>query len=199
MILNLACMNAAFTTVWALYQSSSWFCRVWMWTLWWLSTSRWTRPQRCAGVLTVRTDASTPTWAPPATSKWSSLRRSRSFPNQKRRFLRRKRYDQCFSEYKKKLTAVGCSDDHLGHLWINDERNPILSSRCALNVWRTGYHSNCCWWTLLNQFVFFFTDFSKETEKAETYVSGVNVNKVQHPYYQMTLFLYLWFYLLTWT
>ncbi len=59
----------------------------------------------------------------------------------------------------------------------------------ALNVWRTGYHSNCCWWTLLNQFLFFFTDFSKETEKAETYVSGVNVNKVQHPYYQMTLFL----------
>lgn len=42
----------------------------------------------------------------------------------------------------------------------------------------------------LTNFIF-FTDFSKETEKAETYGSGVNVNKVQHLYYQMTLFLYL--------
>ncbi len=172
MILNLACMNAVFTTVWALYQSSSWSCRVWMWTLWWLSTSRWTRPQRCAGVLTVRTDASTPTWAPHATSKWSSLRRSRSFPNQRRRFLRRKRYDRCFSEYKKKSKL----------------QLAVVMTTWALNVWRTGYHRTAVDERSLTNF-FFFTDFSKETEKAETYVSGVNVNKVQHPYYQMTLFL----------
>ena len=65
--------------------------RVWMWTPWWSSTYKWTRPLRCAGVRTVPTAASTPTWAPPATSRWSSQRRSRSCPNLRRRSPRRKR------------------------------------------------------------------------------------------------------------
>lgn len=33
-------------------------------------------------------------------------------------------------------------------------------------------------------------DFSEETEEAEAYGSGVNVNKVQHSYYTMTLLLF---------
>lgn len=74
-----------------LFLSGSGF-RVWMWTLWLLSTSRWTRPPRWGGARTVPTDASTPTWAPPATSRWSWPRRSRSSPNQRRRWLRRRRW-----------------------------------------------------------------------------------------------------------
>lgn len=48
----------------------------------------------------------------------------------------------------------------------------------------------------------FFTGFSEETEEAETYGSGVNVNKVQHSYYKMTVPFFcdfFYFYLLTWT
>lgn len=45
---------------------------------------------------------------------------------------------------------------------------------------------------------FLFADFSEETEEAEAYGSGVNVNKVQRSYYTLTLllFLYIQFFIL---
>ena len=91
---NMQCSCVA-DSCWAhvsdLFLSGSGF-RVWMWTLWSLSTSRWTRPPRWGGARTAPTVASTPTWAPPATSRWSWPRRSRSSPNQRRRWLRRRRW-----------------------------------------------------------------------------------------------------------
>lgn len=107
--------------------------RVWMWTPWSLSTSRSTRPPRWGDARTVPTDASTPTWAPPATSRWSSPRRSRSFPSPKRRSPRRKRYEGN-SDPRDYLICERCSDDFLGHLWMTHENKQLNSEQpCCVN------------------------------------------------------------------
>ena len=63
-----------------------------MWILWSLSTSRWTKLPRCGPEFTEHMAGSTRTWALPATWRWSSLRKSRLFLNQRRKLHRRKRY-----------------------------------------------------------------------------------------------------------
>lgn len=154
--------------------------RVWMWTLWSSSTFRSTRPLKWGGAPTVPTAASTPTWAPPATSRWSWPRRSRSSPNQRRRSPRRKRcadnegnddwqcvqtnwemscliplkYEYCATPPAVNVHLISvclntlwppksstdqwgrldsfswcCSDDHLGHLWMNHENKPLNSEQ----------------------------------------------------------------------
>ena len=51
-----------------------------------------TKPPRCGAGLTELTVGSTPTWAPPATVRWSLLKKNRLFLNQKRGLHGRKRY-----------------------------------------------------------------------------------------------------------
>lgn len=88
-----SCLYAAWIIAWRSKAQCFNFIppRVSMWILWWLNTSRWTRLPKCAGVPTELTGGSTPTWAPRATLRWSSPRRSKSFPSQRKKLLKRKR------------------------------------------------------------------------------------------------------------
>lgn len=110
--------------------------RVWMWILWSSNTSRSTRPPRWGGARIALMAASTPTWAPHATLRWSWPRRSRLSPNQRRRSPRRKRYEdvnewhvwtnRCFCSLRLSEHAGSCcTDDHLGHLWMNHENKLV--------------------------------------------------------------------------
>lgn len=132
--------------------------RVWTWTLWSSSTSRSTRPPRWGDAPTAPTAASTPTWARRATSRWSWPRRSRSSPNLRRRWPRRKRWalqitgrreevrshkqtspaSVCVNAPTSRLRRLGwsCGDDHLGHLWMNHENKLLKSEQLNFELWR---------------------------------------------------------------
>lgn len=108
--------------------------RVWMWTLWSSNTSRSTRPPKWGDARIAPTAASTLTWALRATLRWSWPRRSRLSPNQRRRSPRRKRYEDVEDWHVQTNAETSvwtrwpqrrCTDDHLGHLWMNHE-NKLL-------------------------------------------------------------------------
>lgn len=119
--------------------------RVWTWILWSSNTSRSTRPPRWGDARIALMAASTPTWAPHATLRWSWPRRSRLSPNQRRRSPRRKRYEDvnewhvptnwCFCSLRlSEHIGCCCTDDHLGHLWMNHENKLLNLSSTSVYV-----------------------------------------------------------------